>query len=180
MNKSIFKAILRPCLETNQTKDGNQFAEILSKAYQMATVNFAGTIYGSRLVAADAGFLEASIANCVNSNLSDTTGQVMRSAYKLMAVGFIGYWASAKFTPIPTMPPIATPVNGTKVLFPGSPSPLGDELWLCFSLGYTDNFLDALSAVLIKFQMTLMGSCNGIPAGATTAVDLPWTGIIPL
>jgi len=180
MNKDIFKAIMAPCLTTNQTKDGNQFAEIMSKAYQAATVGFSGTIYGSRLIAADAGFLEAAIGACINANLTDTTGNVMRSSYKLMAVGFVGYWASAKFSPLPPMPPIATPVGGTTVNFPGSPTPLGDELWLCFSLGYTDKFLDMLSAVLIKFQTSVMGICNGIPTGGSNTVDIPWTGIIPL
>jgi hypothetical protein len=180
MNKDIFKAIMKPCLVTNQTRDGNQFAEIMSKAYQAATIGFSGTTYGSKLIAADAGFLEAAIANAINANLSDRTGNVMKSSYKLMAVGFVAYWASAKFLPLPTIPPIATPVNGTVVTFPGSPSPLGDELWLCFSLGYTDQFLDMLSAVLIKFQTTILGVCNGTPAGSTTVADIPWVGIIPV
>ena len=30
MNKDIFKAIMRPALESNTTRDGNQFGELLN------------------------------------------------------------------------------------------------------------------------------------------------------
>ena len=179
MNKEIFKAIMKPALETNTTRDGNQFAELLSKAYELSTVGFAKTIYGGPLVKGHTAFLKDSIASAINANQSDTTGTTKTVAYKLMAVGFCGYWAGATILPLPAFAPITVPIKGPKILFPGSPEPLATDLLIAFSQGYTDNFLSTLCAVLVKFQTTIAGTYDGtIPGSPPVPAVLPWTGII--
>ena len=68
MNKDIFKAIMRPALESNTTRDGNQFGELLATAYSYSTLGFAKTLYGAKLIQGQKAFLQEAISNEVNSN----------------------------------------------------------------------------------------------------------------
>jgi hypothetical protein len=176
MNVSIYKAVMQPLLSANNVANISVFASIMAKAYQAATVGFAKTTYGATLVKGDTAFLESCINNALNANFTDKTRSVNLSAYKLMAAGFLGYWATATFTPlypVDKMDVLATP---TKVLIPGQLNPLGNNLFYSFVLGYTDAHLSAITTSLLAFQRTISGEIKGSKSGA--AVIIPWTGII--
>lgn len=177
MNKDIFKSILKPALISNTTKDRAQFAEIIAQAYTLSTVGFCKTLYGARLLSGQTEFLKSSINKAFDANFADKTGSVKQTAYKLMSIGFIGYWADAKFdiTPMSTVS-MVTATLGTKVTFPGSPDPFGTNIWLAFSQGYTDRFLDVFAASIIAFQSTVSGNCTGQLANGNPVVGY-WTGI---
>ncbi len=177
MNKDIFKSILRPALVSNTTKDGAQFAEIMATAYMYATVGFCKTTFGASLLSGEKAFLQNSLKNAFAANFADTTGKSKQAAYKLMSIGFIGYWAGAKFDPTPmTTISMTVTTGGTKVRFPGSPEPLGTNIWLAFSQGYTDRFLDVLSASIITFQATISGDCTGTNVKGDPLIG-PWFGV---
>ena len=177
MNKDIFKAILKPAITSNTTKNRAQFAEILATAYMYATVGFCKTTFGATLLSGEKAFLQNAINNAFDVNFSDTTGKSKQAAYKLMSVGFIGYWAGAKFDPTPmTAVSMTLVTEGTKVRFPGSPDPLGTNIWLSFSQGYTDRFLDVFSSSLIAFQATISGDCTGTNIKGDPVMG-PWFGV---
>ena len=179
MNKDIFKAIMRPALESNTTRDGNQFGELLATAYSYSTLGFAKTLYGAKLIQGQKAFLQDAISNAVNSNQGVTSRDILQTTSKLMAVGFIGYWAAAKFDLAVPKPALSLATIGTKVMFPGAPEPLATHIWLAFSQGYTEKFLDVMCSALIMHQTTIQGTVMGTDAtGKPVPVPIPWMGII--
>jgi hypothetical protein len=177
MNGEVFKAIMQPLLESNQSADKTVYSEIMSKAYACATVGYAGTTFGARLISGDTAFLQQCINDCMDANFADKTREVGEQSYRLMAVGFMGYWASAKFTPVPIAPQMSTTVKGPVVEYPGTSTPFGYQLWYSYSLGYPDAHLDALCAVIKEFQRTLTGKVEGLTSDGKP-ITLPWQSII--
>jgi len=94
-----------------------------------------------------------------------------------MAIGFMGYWASAKFTPVPFAPAMTATVKGPVVTVPGSPTPLGGNLFYSFVLGNAEAHLNAICMSLLAFQKTITGTISGTSSSGT-AISLPWIGII--
>lgn len=176
MNVEVFKAVMRPILSANNVANRSVFAGIMAKAYECATVGFAGTTFGARLVSGDTAFLQRCINDALDANFTDKTRSTNRSAYILMAVGFMGYWATAKFTPTPIPGAMDVTVKGPVVKIPGSSDPLGANLFYSFVLGYTEPHLNSVCASLLAFQKTIAGTIEGTKG--TAAVILPWNSII--
>jgi len=168
---------MKDLLQSNAVADRKVFAEIMAKAYEVSTVGFAGTIFGAKLISGDTAFLTSSINNALDANFADTTRGVNQSAYNLMAIGFMGYWASAKFTPVPFAPAMTATVKGPVVTVPGSPTPLGGNLFYSFVLGNAEAHLNAICMSLLAFQKTITGTISGTSSSGT-AISLPWIGII--
>jgi hypothetical protein len=177
MNTAIFKAIMKPILVANNVQDRSVFASIMAKAYETSTVGFAGTTFGARLIKGDTAFLQKCINDALDANFSDKTRSVNRNAYILMAMGFMGYWASAKFTPTPFLPAMTTTIKGAVVKIPGTMDPLGANLFYSFVMADPDRHLDSITSSLLAFQRTIQGSIEGTSSGGT-AVILPWISII--
>jgi hypothetical protein len=177
MNTAIFKAIMRPILVASNVQDRAVFASIMAKAYQTSTVGFTGTTFGAKLVKGDTAFLQQCINDALDANFNDKTRGVNRNAYLLMAMGFMGYWASAKFVPIPYAPAMTATVKGAVVKIPGTPDPLGANLFYSFVMGDPDRHLDSITTSLLAFQRTIQGSIDGVNSSGT-AVTLPWVSII--
>jgi hypothetical protein len=177
MNTGIYKTVMRGLLQSNAVADRKVFAEIMAKAYQMSTVGFSGTIFGAKLISGDFAFLTSSINNALDANFADTTRGVNQSAYNLMAIGFMGYWASAKFTPMPYKPAMTVTVKGPVVTVPGSPSPLGGNIFYSFVLGEAEAHLNAICTSLLVFHKTITGTISGNSSNGASVV-LPWVGII--
>lgn len=176
MNVSIFKSIMKPLLESNTVKNRAVFADIMATAYSVSTVGYAGTSYGAQLVQGDKSFLQKCINDALDANFSDDTRSVNQTAYKLMAFGFMGYWASAKFTPLFPVEKMDAVVKPTKISSPGNVGGLGANLFYAFVMGNADAHLNALTTSLLLFQRTISGNIVGTKSGAT--VTFPWTGII--
>jgi len=177
MNISVFKSVMRPILDANNVANRSVFAGIMAKAYEVSTVGFAGTTFGARLVKGDTAFLEKCINDALDANFADTTRGSNRAAYTLMAVGFMGYWASAKFTPTPFLPAMTTTIRGPVVKIPGTLEPLASNIFYSFVLGYSEKHLDALTTALKAFQRTIQGSVDGTTSTGA-AIILPWISII--
>jgi len=177
MNATIFKKIMRPILVANNVESRSVFASIMAKAYETSTVGFAGTTFGAKLLKGDTAFLEKCINDAFDANFSDKTRSVNQSAYNLMAIGFMGYWASAKFTPTPFLPAMDLTVKGPVVTIPGTPEPFGTNLFYSFVLGDVDKHLDALSNSILAFQRKIVGSIEGT-APNKSPIILPWVSII--
>jgi hypothetical protein len=94
-----------------------------------------------------------------------------------MAVGFMGYWASAKFTPTPFLPAMTVTIKGPVVKIPGTLEPLASNIFYSFVLAYSEAHLDSLTTSLRAFQRTIQGSIEGT-SSTGTAVILPWFSII--
>lgn len=177
MNTAIFKSVMRQILETNTAADRAVFAEIMALAYSAATVGFSGTTFGARLIKGDTQFLQKCINDALDANFADSTRDVNVSAYNLMAVGFMGYWASARFTPIPFTPTMVSTVKGAVVVVPGSQSPFGGNLFYSFVLGDPEAHLNALCMSIQMFHQTITGTITGLTSNGS-AITLPWVGII--
>jgi hypothetical protein len=177
MNSDIFKAVMKPLLDANNVANRSVFASIMAKAYELSTVGFTGTTFGARLVKGDTAFLEKCINDALDANHADTTRGSNRSAYTLMAVGFMGYWASAKFTPTPFLPAMTTTIRGPVVKIPGILEPLASNIFYSFVLGYSDKHLDALTTCLKAYQRTIQGSIDGTTSTGSPVI-LPWVSII--
>ena len=170
---------MRPILSSNAVANRSVFAGIMAKAYECATVGFAGTTFGAKLIKGDSAFLEKSINDALDANFTDKTRDSNRAAYTLMAVGFMGYWASAKFTPTPYMPGMDVTIKGPIVTVPGTLEPLAGNLFVSFVLGDVDRHLDSLSTSLLAFERTIVGSIEGTtPPPAKSPIILPWIRII--
>lgn len=177
MNAAIFKAIMKPILDANNVANRSVFAGIMSKAYEAATVGFAGTTFGARLIKGDTAFLEKCINDALDANFADKTRSSNRGAYTLMAVGFMGYWASAKFTPTPVAPDMNATILGPVVKIPGTLEPLASNIFYSFVLGYSEKHLDALTTSLKSFQRTIKGSIDGTTSNGSPITNFPWVGI---
>lgn len=179
MNATMFKSIMRPILTANNVANRSVFADIMATAYTTATVGFAGTTFGAKLIKGDTAFLKRSINDALDANFTDKTRDSNRAAYTLMAVGFMGYWASATFTPTPYLPGMDVTVKGPVVKVPGTLEPLAGNLFISFVLGDVERHLDSLANSLLAFQRTIGGSIEGTsPAPAKSPIILPWVSII--
>lgn len=176
MNVSIYKAIMQPLLAANNVANRSVFAAIMAKAYTAATVGFAKTSYGATLIKGNTAFLQQCINDSLDANFTDKTRSVNLSSYKLMAIGFMGYWSTATFTPLYPIPEMDTLVTPTKVLIPGQLNPLGNNIFYSFVMGYPDAHLTAITTSLLAFQRTIVGEIKGSKSGSP--VIIPWTGII--
>ena len=177
MNVEVYKTVMRDLLQSNAVANRQVFSEIMAKAYELSTVGFAGTIWGAKLISGDTAFLQTSINNALDANFADSTRNVNLSAYNLMAIGFMGYWASAKFVPLPYKPTMTATVKGPVVTVPGTPSPLGGNLFYSFVLGNQDAHLNAITTTLMTFHRTIAGTITGVTSNGS-AITLPWTGVI--
>lgn len=177
MNVSIYKTVMRDLLQSNAVANRQVFAEIMAKAYEMSTVGFSGTTWGAKLISGDTAFLQSSINNALDANFADNTRGVNQSAYNLMGIGFMGYWASAKFIPLPYTPVMTTTVKGAVVTIPGTPSPLGGNLFYSFVMGNADVHLTAITTTLLTFHQTITGTITGTDTNGAV-IMLPWVGII--
>jgi len=177
MNIEVYKTVMRGLLQTNSAANRTVFSEIMAKSYELSTVGFAGTTFGAKLIRGDTAFLTSCINNALDANFADTTRGVNQSAYNLMAIGFMGYWASATFTPMPYKPQMTLTVKGPVVTIPGSQSPLGGNLFYSFVLGNEEAHLNAICSSLLLFQKTINGTISGTTSNGA-AIVLPWFGII--
>lgn len=175
MNVGIYKAVMQPLLSANNVANRSVFADIMSKAYTAATVGYAKTSYGATLVKGNTAFLKQCINDALDANFSDKTRSVNLSAYKLMAIGFMGYWATATFTSLFPSQEMDIVVKPTKVKDPGNFAGLGVNLFYSFVMGYPDVHLTVITTSLLAFQRTISGDIAGTKGQA--AVTVEWSGI---
>jgi hypothetical protein len=153
MIATIFKNVLKPLMQPLTLADYERAADAIATAYDVANVGSSMTLFGSILLKGD----KETLKNFLLQGLTMNAGlvkylPVVEPGWTMMANGFCMYWATATFTPIPPMPPIVSPLQGTQVIFPGSPSGLDIGLKVALTQGDLDNTLNILS--LVKLTAT--------------------------
>lgn len=191
MVAKVFKSILRPLMAPVPPTDYEKAADAIATAYDLSNVGMSMTIFGSILMQGNKETLKNFLLQGLTMNSGITNYlPVVEPGWTLMANGFCLYWATATFTPLPPMPPTISPLAGTQVLFPGSPSILDIGLKVAFTAGFAkpeegklgglESALDILSLVLIAHQLTIAGTYNGLIPAAPSPIPFfaPWAAII--
>jgi hypothetical protein len=183
MIATIFKNVLKPLMQPLTLADYERAADAIATAYDVANVGSSMTLFGSILLKGD----KETLKNFLLQGLTMNAGlvkylPVVEPGWTMMANGFCMYWATATFTPIPPMPPIVSPLQGTQVIFPGSPSGLDIGLKVALTQGDLDNALNILSLVLIAHQLTIAGTYNGLVPTVPTPIPMimPWVVILSI
>ena len=181
MISTIFKNTLKPLMEPLTLGDYEKAADAIATAYDLANVGSSMTIFGSILLKGD----KETLKNFLLQGFTMNAGlvkylPVVEPGWTMMANGFCMYWATATFAPLPPMPPIISPLQGTQVIFPGSPSGLDIGLKVALTQGDLNNALDTLSLVLIAHQLTIAGTYNGLVPSVPSPVPfiMPWIAIL--
>jgi hypothetical protein len=183
MISAIFKNTLKPLMEPLTLGDYEKAADAIATAYDLANVGSSMTIFGSILLKGDKETLKKFLLQGFTMNAGLAKYQpVVEPGWTVMANGFCMYWATATFTPLPPMPPIISPLQGTQVIFPGSPSGLDIGLKVALTQGDLNNSLDILSLVLIAHQLTIAGTYNGLVPSVPSPVPfiMPWVAILSI
>jgi len=183
MISAIFKNTLKPLMEPLTLGDYEKAADAIATAYDLANVGSSMTIFGSILLKGDKETLKKFLLQGFTMNAELAKYQpVVEPGWTVMANGFCMYWATATFTPLPPMPPIISPLQGTQVIFPGSPSGLDIGLKVALTQGDLNNSLDILSLVLIAHQLTIAGTYNGLVPSVPSPVPfiMPWIAILSI
>jgi hypothetical protein len=183
MISAIFKNTLKPLMEPLTLGDYEKAADAIATAYDLANVGSSMTIFGSILLKGDKETLKKFLLQGFTMNAGLAKYQpVVEPGWTVMANGFCMYWATATFTPLPPMPPIISPLQGTQVIFPGSPSGLDIGLKVALTQGDLNNSLDILSLVLIAHQLTIAGTYNGLVPSVPSPVPfiMPWIAILSI
>lgn len=179
MNTGLFKQIILPAFQRNLPANINAFSDIFGNAYYMSTIGFSKTIYGATLLYADKSFLIQPTFGALTKNFIDSDFSKLSQNYKIMALGFFGYWTTAKFD-LKVPPPLtAIPPQGTRVVIPGSLDLIALGLRIAFSQGDPQRSADALVAGLVNYHATISGVYTAnTTTGTPIPAPLPWTGII--
>ena len=185
MNVDIFKEKLKPKFSIKTLENPQKTAELIADAYEKATINISSTIYGSKLISADKSVLADNLKKGLelNSRITKKNPNTVEPGWLIMAMGFYLYWNSAKFTPMPPMPPATNPApvkdTGTILIFPGNPKKLAENIKKIFITQDLEFLINNLSKILYSHLATITGVYVGIIAG-TPPVPLnpiPWTGL---
>jgi hypothetical protein len=183
MNYQIFEKSLKDNMGLPNNKPIDKIVDAVANAYELSCVNHCSTTFQSKLLSGDKNTLK----KCIESALKNSSKFTKPSSvgWQTMANGFVYYWKSARFTPIPPMPPCTTPnpssANpGANVMFPGSPTRLKKGLEFAWTRTVFKDFVDYLYDALLEFHLTITGNYNGIaptPLGPAPLV-VPWFSII--
>lgn len=181
MIAKVFKSALKPFMEPLTLGDYEKAADAIATAYDISNIGMSMTIFGSILLKGNKEILKSFLLQglTLNSNLVSYL-PVVEPGWTTMATGFCMYWSTATFTPMPPLPPMVSPLLGTQVIFPGTPTGLDIALKVAFTQGDLDKCLDILSLSLIAHQLTITGTYNGLVAAAPSPLPLilPWVAII--
>jgi len=183
MVATLFKNILKPLMAPLTLADYERAADAIATAYDLANVGSSMTLFGSTLLRGDKETLKQFLLQGLTMNAGLVKYlPVVEPGWTMMANGFCMYWATATFTPLPPMPPIVSPLLGTQVIFPGSPSGLDIGLKVALTQGDLDKALDILSLVLMAHQLTIAGTYNGLIPSFPSPVPfiMPWVVILSI
>lgn len=163
--------------------DYEKAADAIATAYDLANVGSSMTLFGSTLLKGDKETLKQFLLQGLTMNAGLVKYlPVVEPGWTMMANGFCMYWATAMFTPLPPMPPIVSPLQGTQVIFPGTPTGLDVGLKVALTQGDLDNALNILSLVLMAHQLTIAGTYNGLIPTVPSPVPfiMPWVVILSI
>jgi hypothetical protein len=179
MNTDLFKNLILPALERNLPANINVFSDIMATAYSMSTLGFSKTVYGATLIYADKSFVKNATFAAMSKNFIDKSFSSLSQNYKMMALGFIQYWTTAKFD-IKAPPPIVTviPPQGTTVLVPGQIEPFSTLLRLSFATGSSRITADMLASACLSLHASISGVVTGNTTTGPVPAPIPWVGII--
>lgn len=183
MVAALFKNILKPLMEPLTLADYEKAADAIATAYDLANVGSSMTLFGSTLLKGDKETLKQFLLQGLTMNAGLVKYlPVVEPGWTMMANGFCMYWATAVFTPLPPMPPIVSPLQGTQVIFPGTPTGLDIGLKVALTQGNLDNALNILSLVLMAHQLTIAGTYNGLIPTVPSPVPfiMPWVVILSI
>jgi len=105
---------------------------------------------------------------------------------KLVASGFVGFWAGSQFSPLPPHPPTILPMpipTPCVVVFPGDINSLEVALkasLMAFSGKTTNITIQSMILALRTHTTTINGVYNGLvpsPTGPIPSPPIPWVGI---
>jgi hypothetical protein len=180
MNTGLFKSLITPAFERNLPGNINVFADIMAMAYSAATIGSSKTLYGATLIHADKNFVKNATFVAMSKNFIDKSFSTLTQNYKIMALGFIQYWTTAKFdlrAPLPITTVI--PPQGTTITIPGQLEPFSTMLRLAFATGDAKRTADMLCSAFFTLHSTIVGVVTGnTSTGYPVPVPIPWTGII--
>lgn len=180
MNTSLFKSLILPAFERNLPGNVNVFSDIMATAYSAATIGSAKTLYGATLIYADKNFVKNATFVAMSKNFIDKSFSTLTQNYKIMALGFIQYWTTAKFdirAPLPITTVI--PPQGTTITIPGQIEPFSTLLRVAFTTANANKTADMLVSSFLTLHSTIAGTVTGNTAsGYPVPVPIPWVGII--
>jgi hypothetical protein len=183
MNYQIFQKSLKDNMGLPNSKPIDKIVDAVANAYELACINHCSTTFQSKLFSGNKNslkkYIEMSLKNSSKFTKPSSVG------WQTMANGFAYYWMSAKFTPLPAMPPCTSPnpssANpGTNIMLPGDVNRLKKSLEFAWTRTVFKDFVDYFYDALLEFHLTITGHYSGItptPVGPTPIV-VPWFSII--
>ena len=183
MNYQIFEKSLKDNMGLPNNKPIDKIVDAVANAYELACVGHCSTTFQSKFLSGDKSTLKKSIESALKNSSKFTKPSSV--GWQTMANGFMYYWKSARFTPMPPMPPCTAPNPsssnpGTNVAIPGISTRLAKGLELAWTKTVFKDFVDYFYDALLEFHLSISGMYNGIvatPVGPTPVV-VPWFSII--
>lgn len=101
--------------------------------------------------------------------------------YLFLETSFILFWTTAKFSPLPPIPPTLSPLFGTLVLIPGIPGVLSLGFKSAFTSKDPSTAAKIITTSLQTHASTISGTYSGLiasPTGLIPSPPIPWVGVV--
>jgi hypothetical protein len=188
INWASFQTNLSTLFTAQQFQTIAETAEAIAMQYHLAMIS-ASTLLGNMLSGgANIDALRIALISGFSMQLN-SPAPLGIAPYTVMAGGFVAYWATATFNPLPPNPPAIAPTTGIQLLVPGLPTPLNTLLFTAFNSGIAipdpvtaaSTLVSLLMSALVSHLATISGIYNGLiasPTGPIPGPPIPWVGII--
>jgi hypothetical protein len=186
VNWTIFEQAIRPyfksgIIPSNTDDAANYIANIYDTAVRVGS-----TAFGNFTLSTNKSILVSSLKTAFKIMHSAGNIPISKSAYTVMATGFVGYWTGATMSPLPPHPPTVLPAvpSACFVVYPGDIASLSVNLENAltnFSLVKTASMTTTLFSLALKMHLlTVTGFYLGLFPYAITLAPfppIPWVGI---
>lgn len=101
--------------------------------------------------------------------------------YIFLESAFITFWSTAKFSPLPPIPPTISPLFGISILTPGIPGILSIAFKNAFKSKDPGIAATIITTALESHSKTVSGIYSGFiasPTGPIPSPPIPWVGVI--
>jgi hypothetical protein len=177
MNIQLFDAVFKQDMKSRTLKDNDAVAGAISNAYHLSNLDGSYTVFGARFISSNEDALKSDIEKSLEQNYSTKEkSSELQQGWISMAKGFVDYWNTAKFSPMPTPLPGMTPGTGVSIKYAGNIKELAKELKIALSSGNADECSYLLSNILKNHQKNISGMYSGFLNN--TPSEVPWVGIV--
>lgn len=179
-NWSTFKNLMKPYIESFVSTGAAHSAKKIADAYEATVQAQASTMFGNVVLKGNRTVLENALKTGIQMNYN-TMDKTDERPYRVIALGFVSYWAGAVFNPLPPAPPCVAPTVGVQVMFPGEPLSLAKGIKKSFQIGNAETGINLFMLALQTHMKTISGTYMGLipsPTGVLPSPPIPWVGIL--